>query len=65
MPNRDYADVPSKAFLEELLERAKRFGWSGDYIEVARFVQDTFARAGIELTDEQVEPYAVEEDEIR
>ena len=49
-----FSEIPSAAFLEELLERARRYGWNGDYIEVARFVEDLHREAGIKLTHEAV-----------
>jgi hypothetical protein len=51
-----YAEAPSPEFLAELAERARRFGWSGDYVEVERFVRHLFAEAEIEPPD--LEPYS-------
>ncbi len=38
-------------FLAELAERARRYAWSGDYVEVDRFVRDLYLEAGIEAPD--------------
>ena len=46
---------PSKEFLDELVHRAKAYGWSGDYVEIDYFVQSLFDQAGLECPD--LEPY--------
>ena len=42
----DIGPTPSKEFLEELVERAKRIGWDVDYHEVIKFMQRLY-----DLTD--------------
>ena len=49
-------DKPSKEFLNELRRRAIKYGWNGDYTEVATFVKYLYKEAGIEITDEELEP---------
>jgi len=44
-------------FLTTLLEVAKRYGWSGDYIEISQFVSDIYDVADKKLSDEDLEPY--------
>lgn len=48
---------PSKDFLAELLERAKRYGWSGDYVEIDYFLRSLYHEAGIDISDAELEPY--------
>ena len=48
---------PSKEFLEELRERARRYGWSGDYVEVKNFVESLYDEGGIYLALKEFEPY--------
>ena len=57
----------SKEFLDELLEHAKCYGHDGDYVAVRDFVRYVWSEAGIELTDEQLEPYPCQwtEEELR
>jgi lysylphosphatidylglycerol synthetase-like protein (DUF2156 family) len=50
-------EKPTKEFLEELRERARRYGWSGDYVEVREFVKSLYLDAGLEVTDAYLEPY--------
>lgn len=45
----EYSLKPSRQFLEELRERARRYGWDGDWVEVSRFVEDLHREAGIAL----------------
>jgi hypothetical protein len=54
-------DKPTVEFLEELLERAKRYGWSGDYIEVQYFVESLYEDAEIDTSSLDFSPY--EDDE--
>jgi hypothetical protein len=49
--------VPSVAFLTELREQARRYGWSGDYVEIVGFVKQVYAQAGVPITDADLEPY--------
>ncbi len=51
---------PTLGFLEELRERARRYGWLGDYVEIASFVRDLYKEAGIEVTDGELAPYETE-----
>lgn len=52
---------PTLEFLEELRERARRFGWNCDYTEVVSFVKSLYIEAGVPITDEMLEPYPDEE----
>lgn len=53
--------LPSEAvFLIELREAARRYGWSGDYVEVCRFVKQVYAQAGAKIMDADLEPYTDE-----
>ena len=45
-------------FLEELVERARKYGWLGDYCEVRDFVRECFLDDKKEPpTEEELEPY--------
>lgn len=44
-------DKPSIEFLDELRRRAKAYGWSGDYVEVLKFVQRLYKEAGIDYEE--------------
>lgn len=45
-------------FLEELVERARKYGHLGDYVEVVGFVRECFLDDGKSPpTDEELEPY--------
>ena len=48
---------PAIEFLEELRDRARRYGWGGDYIEIRDFVEALYRQAGFEVPD--LEPYPV------
>lgn len=48
---------PSRAFLDELRERARRLGWTFDYVEIRQFVLALHIEAGVELSDADLEPY--------
>ncbi len=50
-------------FLTKLVEMAKAYGWSGDYIEIRDFVEFCITTEGQELKDFNLEPYEVENDE--
>lgn len=41
-------DKPTKEFLDELVRRARRYGWGGDYTEIVSFVYELFDEAGLE-----------------
>ena len=60
MTKRERIEPATKEFLGELRERARWFGWDGDYVEVARFVRELYAEAGLSITDEELEPYEEE-----
>lgn len=50
------------AFLKELVEQARKYGWIGDYVEVRDFVQHCFREADkTPPTDAELEPYELEE----
>lgn len=38
-------------FLEVLSEVARLYGWTGDYVEVRRFVEDVHEEVGLEYPD--------------
>ena len=45
-------------FLKELVERARKYGYLGDYVEVRDFVRECFIDVGKSPpTDEELEPY--------
>lgn len=49
---------PSPEFLTQLVELARRYGWSGDYTEVASFVQWCYDEAGLPPPSKRMlEPY--------
>jgi hypothetical protein len=50
-------DKPTPEFLAELLERARHYGWEGDYHEVISFVRHLYAEAGMSLPEQEIEPY--------
>lgn len=52
-------EPPSLVFLEELRERARCYGWTGDYEELHRFIAHLYEQAGLPVPD--LEPYAVDE----
>jgi hypothetical protein len=52
-----FSEPPSLAFLEELRERARRYGWSGDYGEIQAFVEALYKQAGEPVTQGDLEPY--------
>lgn len=54
-----YAEKPSKEFLEELVERARRLGWGCDYTELGMIVEKLHREAGIEF--QMPEPYEDED----
>lgn len=46
------------AFLKELVEQARKYGWDGDYVEVRDFVQHCFREANkTPPTNAKLEPY--------
>ncbi len=45
-------------FLIQLREAARHYGWSGDYVEISAFVKNLYARAGLPITDADLEPYS-------
>jgi len=46
-----------KDFLAKLKEIAKLYGWNGDYTEIKDFVSYLYSVHGIEITQEELEPY--------
>ena len=44
-------------FLEELRERARRYGWDGDYTELISFCNELYRQAGHPLPD--MTPYKI------
>lgn len=55
--NDSYPTIANPYFLAELKERARRYGWLGDYTEVASFVTELYREAGIEVKPADLEPY--------
>lgn len=47
------------AFLDELRERARRYGWAGDYTEVIEFVRQQYVDAHLPVPD--LTPYEEED----
>ena len=45
-------------FLTTLLEVSKLYGWSGDYVEISRFVEELHGIKGIKIGE--VECYEIE-----
>lgn len=46
---------PSKEFLEELVERCRRIGWSVDYTEIWNLLEILYDQAGLPVPN--LEPY--------
>lgn len=45
-------------FIANLIEAARVYGWSGDYVEVGEFVRETVRNlTGNEIPYEELEPY--------
>jgi hypothetical protein len=52
-----WMEANKTTFLEELVEKARNYGWSGDYVEVIDFVQWCFQEKGEKPpTDKELEP---------
>jgi hypothetical protein len=51
-----YSKPASPKFLEELRERASRYGWKGDFVEVARFVEELHQQSGVPLAESFFDP---------
>lgn len=43
----------NEEFCSRLLIEARRYGWSGDYLEVIWFVEDVFEKLGVELPKQE------------
>ena len=56
-------EAPTIEFLEELRERARRSGWTNDYVEVAEFVKEMYRQAGLGIDQHDLEPYPVDQDD--
>lgn len=55
---KNFDDQVDDAFLKKLVEVARKYGWSGDYVEVRDFVQYCFREASkTPPTDEELEPF--------
>ena len=48
-------------FLKKLVEIARIYGWSGDYMEIGQFIMYLHEIVGINISHKDIEPY--EEDE--
>jgi hypothetical protein len=48
-------------FLKKLVEIARIYGWSGDYMEIGQFIMYLHKIAGINISHKDIEPY--EDDE--
>lgn len=44
-----YPEKPSEEFLAELVERARRLGWSRDYTEITFFVEDLYSQINVDF----------------
>jgi hypothetical protein len=49
---------PTAAFLDELRERARRYGWDGDYIPIRDFMVSLYRDAGVREPP-NLEPYPI------
>lgn len=49
MIKKEYPEIPSKEFLDELVERSRRLGWGCDYTELSNIVEEFHRQAGIEF----------------
>lgn len=47
--DKNYSEKPSEEFLAELVERARRLGWSRDYTEITYFVEDLYRQLNIDF----------------
>lgn len=54
---------PTPEFLAELIERAKRYGWTGDYVEIRDFLVAQYKEAGMPPPDD-LEPYEDDPEEV-
>lgn len=45
-----------KAFVERVLKTANEYGWNGDFIEVAYFVEWLYRQYGIEFSNDLLNP---------
>ena len=48
-------------FLNKLVEIARIYGWSGDYMEIGEFIMYLHKIAGIKITHKDIEPYEYDE----
>lgn len=53
---------PTLDFLDELVERTRRLGWSCDYTELSMFVEELHRQAGVKFT--MPEPYEDEDETL-
>jgi hypothetical protein len=53
---------PTVTFLEEVRERARKYGWSFDYCEIGDFVERMYKDAGVPISQEELEPYPFEDE---
>lgn len=47
--NEQLEKLVTPEFLSTLLEVSKLYGWSGDYVEIAGFVESLHSKKGIEI----------------
>jgi hypothetical protein len=59
-PPRPPLPPPTAAFLDELRERARRYGWDGDYVEIDFFLRSLYSEAGLPVPD--LNPYLIEDE---
>lgn len=52
----DNLQCKPEEFINDLVKVAKAYGWSGDYVEVARFVEDTIEEFGYNSKDFDLQP---------
>ncbi len=49
--------ILTKEFLSNLVEVARIYGWSGDYIEIERFIMSLHYYKDIDIKLEDINPY--------
>lgn len=57
MKIKDYTDIEDVVFIQRLIHEARVIGWGGDYIEIFKFVQAVAYDYGIQIEDDELEPY--------
>ena len=57
MKIRDNADIEDVVFIQRLIHEARLIGWGGDYVEIFKFVEYVADGYGIQIEDDELEPY--------